>query len=103
MDFTCIFFGILFVISGLWFACGKGHIHLAAWKHMPQEEKDKIRIRPLCRNIGEIIALSGIIFLFKGFWTGFENHWFAAAMTGWLVIAGIDVVYIAKSRRYCRN
>ena len=33
---------------------------------MPQEEKDKIKILPLCRNIGKIIVLSGIIFLMKG-------------------------------------
>lgn len=41
MDFTCIFFGILFTIAGFVFACGKGHIHLSEWKNMPQEEKDK--------------------------------------------------------------
>lgn len=66
MDFTCIFFGILFTIAGFVFACGKGHIHLSEWKNMPQEEKDKIKIIPLCRNIGEVIALNGIIFLMKG-------------------------------------
>ena len=60
MDFTCIFFGILFTIAGFVFACGKGHIHLSEWKNMPQEEKDKIKIIPLCRNIGEVIALNGI-------------------------------------------
>ena len=63
MDFTCIFFGVLFTVAGFVFACGKGHTHLSAWKNMPQPEKDKIKIRPLCRNIGEVIALNGIIFL----------------------------------------
>lgn len=53
MDFTCIFFGVLFTVAGFVFACGKGHIHLSAWKNMSQSEKDKIKIRPLCRNIGE--------------------------------------------------
>ena len=51
MDFTCIFFGVLFTIAGFLFACGKGYTHLSAWKNMPQEEKDKIKIIPLCRNI----------------------------------------------------
>ena len=32
---------------------------------MTQEEKDKIKIVPLCRNIGEVIALNGLIFLLK--------------------------------------
>ena len=45
MDFTCIFFGVLFTVAGFVFACGKGHIHLSAWKNMSQSEKDKIKIR----------------------------------------------------------
>lgn len=43
MDFTCIFFGILFTLAGLWFAFGKGYLHLSLWKNMPQKEKDKLR------------------------------------------------------------
>ncbi len=66
MDFTCIFFGFLFTFAGLWFAFGKGYLHLSLWKNMPQKEKDKLRIVPLCRNIGGIITLNGIIFLVKG-------------------------------------
>ena len=89
MDFTCIFFGILFTIAGFVFACGKGHIHLSEWKNMPQEEKDKIKIIPLCRNIGEVIALNGIIFLMKGLWSGFPNHWFVCAMIAWLIVAAL--------------
>ena len=100
MDFTCIFFGVLFTIAGFLFACGKGYIHLSAWKNMPQEEKDKIKIIPLCRNIGEVIALNCIIFLMKGLWSGFSNHWFVCAMTAWLIVAGFDVWYIGKSNRY---
>ena len=76
MNVTCIFFGVIFTIAGFMFACGKGHIHLSSWKNMTQEEKEKIKIVPLCRNIGEVIALNGLIFLLKGLWPGFENHWF---------------------------
>ena len=100
MDFTCIFFGVLFTVAGFVFACGKGHIHLAAWKNMPQSEKDKINIKPLCRNIGEIIALCGIVFLLKGVWTEFTDHRFVGAMIAWLIVAGFDVRYIGKSKRY---
>lgn len=103
MDFVCIFFGLLFTVSGFVFACGKGHIHLSAWKNMPEEEKEKIKIGPLCRNIGEVIALSGIIFLMKGLWSGFANHWFVVCMIAWLIVAGVDVWYISKSSRYCNK
>ena len=94
MDYTGIFFGVLFTLAGILFACGKGHIHLSAWKNMPQEEKDSIDIIPLCRNIGEVIALSGILFLMKGLWSDFTNHRFVAA--------GFDVWYISKSNRYLK-
>lgn len=100
MDFVCIFFGIVFIGAGFIFACGKGHIYLSAWKSMPQEEKEKINIVPLCRNVGEMIALSGIIFLVKGLWSDFTNHWFIIAIVIWLIIAGVDVWYINKSDRY---
>ena len=51
MNVTCIFFGIIFTIAGFMFACGKGHIHFSSWKNMPKEEKEKIKIVPLCCNI----------------------------------------------------
>lgn len=102
MDYTGIFFGVLFTLAGILFACGKGHIHLSAWKNMTQEEKDSIDILPLCRNIGEVIALSGILFLMKGLWSDFTNHRFVAAMIAWLIVAGFDAWYISKSNRYLK-
>lgn len=100
MDFVCVFFGVLFIITGFVFFFGKAHIHLSAWKNMPQEEKDKIKIIPLCRNIGEVIILSGIIFLMKVLSSDFSSHWFMGSMVAWLIVAGLDVWYITKSERY---
>ena len=100
MDYICIFFGILFTAGGIIFSLGKGHIHLQAWKNMAREEKEKIRITELCRNIGAVIVLNGLIFLTKGFWLGFSTRLFSFAMIAWLIIAGIDVWYISKSDRY---
>ena len=100
MDFACIVFGIIFCTVGILFAKGKIHIYISSWKSMPQKEKDKVNIVPLCRNVGEVIGLSGILFLLNGFWTGFREHWFAASMIAWLIVAGLDVMYISKSARY---
>ena len=52
MKFICVVLGVLFVAAGISFALGKGHIHLAAWKRMSRQEQDRIRIGPLCLNIG---------------------------------------------------
>ncbi len=100
MDYVCIFFGAVFLIAGVTFACGKGRVYSYALKNMKREEKEKIKITPLCRNVGAIIALSGIIFLVKGFWSGFLNRWFVYTIVLWLIAAGIDVYYISKSSRY---
>lgn len=61
------------------------------------KEKDKLRIIPLCRNIGGIITLNGVIFLVKGFLPLFSNHWFVSAMIVWMILAGLDVWYIEKA------
>lgn len=48
----------------------------------------------------KVIALSGIIFLIKGFWSSYVERWFTAAMIMWMLLAGFDVWYIRKSDRY---
>ena len=103
MNFICVCLGIVFIAGGILFALEKGHIHLDAWKKMSWQEKNKIRIRPLCRNIGEIIVLNGFLFLLKGVWPGFEDCWFVLSMAAWFVIAGFDVWYITKSSRYYKE
>lgn len=100
MDLTCLVLGAIFLIAGLAFASGKLHTHMAAWKNMPEEEKAQINIVPLCRNIGYIIAISGVIFLLKGFFSDYIGQYFVWAMIVWLIIAGIDVWRIEKSNRY---
>lgn len=103
MNFASIFFGVLFFGAGILFACGKIHPHLSTWKNMSQEEQKKIRIEPLCRNIGRVIAASGALFLAKGFWNGLSGRWFTVVMVVWLIAAGFDVWYIGKSGRYVRK
>ena len=73
---------------------------ITAWKTMPEEEKRKIHIRPLCRNVGMMIATSGIIFLLSGAWYAFRKSGFLWCMVGWMVLSGADVYWIGKSGRY---
>ena len=67
---------------------------------MMEEEKRKIHIRPLCRNVGMMIATSGIIFLLSGAWYAFRKSGFLWCMVGWMVLSGADVYWIGKSGRY---
>ena len=100
MNITCIVFGAIFVITGILFYFGLLLSTIKAWKNMPIEEKQKVKIKPLCHNIGIIIGLSGVIFLFAGFIPVFKEKYFIYAMLIWLVIAGLDAYWIIKTKRY---
>lgn len=100
MEYIYIFLGVLFIIAGLAFFFGRTHIQLFAWENMPEQGRG--RIMPLCRCVGEVIVLSGLIFLMKGLWAGFSEHWLAGSIAAWLAAAGLDVWYTAGNRR-CRQ
>ncbi len=100
MDVRCLAFGFVFIILGIAVALGKVHTHIDSWKTMTEEEKNAVRIGPLCRNVGVVISLCGIIFLVSGLWESFRVNWFIWTMIAWFVVCGIDVWRISKSERY---
>lgn len=100
MNITCICFGLLFIAAGCVFFAGKGHIHLSTWKYMPDKEKENIKIIPLCHNIGSMISLCGFVFVLSGLWSSFKEYGFVWSMIIWLLLAGVDVYFIGKSKRY---
>ena len=100
MNISCIFFGCLFLGTGILLIFNKLPHCLSPLKYLPPEEKEKIQIKPLFRNIGEIIGFAGILFLLNGFWNNFMDHWFSIAMIVWFIIAGLDLWYISKNSHY---
>lgn len=96
MNLTCLVFGILFIISGILFFFGKLHSRITAWQNMSEAEKVKIPIVKLCRNIGTMISLCGVIFLISGLVPYFKEYLFIWFMIGWLLISGLDVFLIEK-------
>lgn len=100
MNGSCLFLGILFLATGIFFYSGKAVNHIAAWKLMPEEEKRKIHIGPLSRNIGTMITASGVIFLCSGISSVFREGAFLWSMIGWLGLSGVDVYWIGKSGHY---
>ena len=102
MDVTCILFGLLFLVFGILFAMGKLHEIITPWNSLSEEDRNAIAIQPLCVNIGEVIALSGIILFINGIFPGFKSHWLVISMIAWFIIAGFDLWYIEKSRKFKR-
>ena len=83
MNGACLFLGILFLAAGIYFYSGKAVNHITAWKTMPEEEKRKIHIRPLCRNVGMMIA-TAVSFLLSGAWYAFRKSGFYGVWSaGW--------------------
>ena len=102
MDLTCLVFGVLFTSAGLLFRRGKLHVRLAAWQAMPEEEREKLDVGGLCRNIGGMIALCGLIFLLAGLVPHFEEKFFVWSMVLWLILSGADLYWIEKRGKYYR-
>ena len=102
MDLTCILLGLFFLGFGILFAMGKIHERITPWNSLSKEEKSEIAIHPLCVNIGEVIALSGIILLLNGLIPSFKSHWFIFSMVAWFIVAGFDLWYIEKSKKFKR-
>ena len=100
MNFTCLVLGVVFIVTGIYFAKGKLLIYIDAWNKMSKEEKDNILITPLCRNIGLMISSSGLIFLASGILENFRENFFIYAIVSWFIIAFIDLYLIEKRNKY---
>lgn len=100
MNLHCIAFGLIFLVAGIAFFIGIGPNWIKAWREMPMEEKSKIRMNELSKNIGCVFLIASAIFLASGFSPVFLNAAFVWSMVAWFVLTGIDVAFITKSNRY---
>ncbi len=91
MYFTCIAFGVFFILAGIAIALGLVHTHLKGWKETPEEEKANIRIGALCRNVGFMIALAGIVIFVAGVNQFFRENLFVWLMIAWIILCIIDI------------
>lgn len=103
MKLLSLFFGVLFLIFGLLFFTGKIYVNMLMLRNIYTEEKQKIKIKLLCQNIGELIILSSLIFICKGLFIEFTNKKFSLAILIWFLIAGFDLIFISKSKRYYKK
>lgn len=93
-------FGILFLACAVAFFNGYALRWIKGWQSLPQAEQEQIRILPLCRNIGGMLALAAAAFFAAGLSPAFREGGFRWAMIGWLILSGLDVWFIGKSGRY---
>lgn len=100
MNLYCVVFGLVFLAVGIAFFFGAASHWIKGWREMPKEERDKIRMDKLRKNIGGVFWTAGIIFLVSGFSVSFFNAAFTWCILIWFVLTGIDIAFITKSKRY---
>ena len=99
MSFICLFIGILFLLIGILFANGKLLRYMKAFNEMSEADKEVFQVEKLYRNIGLMIASSGVIFVLNGISEIFSKQGFMIAIMLWLVAAIIDLMYIEKQKQ----
>lgn len=100
MNYLCMFLGVIFCCSGVLFALGKLHNYLTAWRVMEEQERKAVKIKPLCRNVGFMIIVYGMIFTICGYLHLEQTEIFRWAVVLWSIASLGDVYFISKSSWY---
>ena len=100
MNMQCIVFGLIFLVTGIAFFIGVGSNWIKEWREMTAEEKGKLRMAELGRNVGCVFFAAGAIFLTSGFSPEFMRTAFMWCMIAWFILTGLDVAFITRSSRY---
>lgn len=67
---------------------------------MTPNERSKVNIKPLCRNVGGVISLAGIILIVAGLWEFFLSEVFLWAMIAWIVVVIFDFAFLMKNKSF---
>ena len=96
----CYAISVIALAGGVLFFTGKGASYIKGYANMPDEEKKKIKIKPLCKNVSVAFFTIAVIFAAAGYSEAFRLNYLKWAMIGWMVLCCADALYISKSGRY---
>ena len=96
----CLITALLMSVVGIGFCTGKALRYIKGYQTTPEEEKSKINIKPLCRNLGAVFFIAAAIFGAAGISEIFCLRYFKWAIIAWLALGCADVLYIGKSKRF---
>lgn len=49
-------------------------------------------------NIGEVLALSGVILFISGLFPQMKSHWLFLSIISWITIVGFDLWYVRRKK-----
>lgn len=100
MQLQCLIFGILFLAGGIFFFSGAAIPRMKEWKVLTEEEKKKIRVGALGKNVGIVLGTAGVLFVLAAWSRPFREQAFLWSIILWLILTGVDVYDMEKSKRY---
>lgn len=103
MAMLCYLISFVLLIVGVSFFTGIAASYIKGYANLPEEEKKKIDIKGLCRNISVLFFIAAGIFLLAGYSDVFRERYFRWFMVVWFIACGIDLWFIHKSKRYENN
>ncbi len=103
MNITCIAFGGVLLIFGVLFFVTKLYRLFPFWKKMSFEERAKLNMKAISRNIGVMICVCALILLAAGLWEFFYTKVFIWAMILWFVAVVMDAILIATKKKYLNS
>ncbi|WP_018591298.1 DUF3784 domain-containing protein [Terrisporobacter glycolicus] len=95
-----LMFSIMFMIVSYALYTGKALKYMKSYEAMRDEDKEKIKVIPLCRNISVAIFLAAIIFFIAACSLEFRENFFQWFIVIWTIGCAIDLWYINKSKKY---
>ena len=78
MNWPCVFFGLAFIALGR-LCAGRTDEHTDGAPSARQRS-------------GELVVLSGVIFLLNGLLPWFREHWFILSLTAWGIVSGLELM-----------
>lgn len=100
MQLQSFILGILFLAGGAFFFSGSAIPRMKGWKALSDEEKRKIRVGALGKNVGIVLSAAGILFELAACFRPFREQAFLWSIIFWLILTGMDVYDMEKSKRY---
>lgn len=101
MSYIRIFWGVFLITLGTLSAFGKEGMCFFARDSRARRKSAERRL--LYRNLGELVIVSGILFLLKGLWPEAQEHGLLCAMTAFLIVAALDIACLLRDGQACKG
>lgn len=99
----CYVISLIMFVTGIMFFNTKAKEYINGYKNLSNNEKSKIDIKNLCRNISILFFLSSIIWGLAGYSEVFKRTYLVWSVLIWIVICILNIIIINKFKLYIKK